>query len=39
MQTPSLRTFPISRERAWNWSFWVAILAFEALGLVLSSHA
>jgi hypothetical protein len=24
-------------ERMWRWSFWMAILAFEAIGLLLSS--
>lgn len=23
-------------ERAWNWTFWMAILAFEAIGFLLS---
>ena len=25
-------------ERNWNWTFWMAILAFEAVGLLLSAH-
>jgi hypothetical protein len=25
-------------ERRWNWTFWMAILAFEAVGILLSSH-
>jgi len=24
-------------ERAWNWTFWMAILALEAIGFLLSS--
>jgi hypothetical protein len=24
-------------ERMWRWSFWMAILAFEAIGLFLTS--
>lgn len=24
-------------ERTWNWTFWMAILAFEAIGFLLSS--
>ena len=23
-------------ERTWNWTFWMAILAFEAIGFLLS---
>ena len=26
-------------ERAWNWAFWTAILAFEVIGVLLSAHA
>ena len=26
-------------ERNWNWTFWMAILAFEAVGLLLSAQA
>ncbi len=25
--------------RNWNWTFWVAILAFEAVGVLLSTQA
>lgn len=25
-------------ERTWNWTFWGAILAFEAVGVLLSSQ-
>jgi hypothetical protein len=27
------------RERLWTWSFWMVILAFEALGLFLAHQA
>ncbi len=26
-------------ERMWNWTFWVAILAFEIAGVFLSANA
>lgn len=26
-------------ERTWNWTFWIAILAFEAIGYLLSTQA
>ena len=25
-------------ERTWNWTFWITILAFEAIGFLLSSQ-
>jgi hypothetical protein len=25
-------------ERTWNWTFWMAILAFEAIGFLLSNQ-
>ena len=29
----------VGSERSWNWTFWMAILAFEALGVFLSTQA
>ena len=31
--------FAEPRTRMWNWTFWAAIVAFEALGLFLSGQA
>ena len=38
-----VRTMSVSQmsarvERNWNWTFWMAILAFEAVGLLLSAQ-
>ncbi len=39
MQVWKARGSGAQRVRSWNWTFWAAIVAFEALGLLLNSQA
>ena len=37
-RTMSVSHVSARAERNWNWTFWMAILAFEAVGLLLSAQ-